>query len=123
MLLDTQTPLLTDELSNRNFIDGQWVFPAAPYDYEIRSPADSTISAAVPLSSRNDVDRAIVAAHHAQNGPWADTHRRNQLLAQLLNHLAELAPELARLQCIETGLGQPIRSTPLRLHCGWRAPS
>jgi acyl-CoA reductase-like NAD-dependent aldehyde dehydrogenase len=107
MLLDTETPLLTDELCNRNFIDGQWVFPAAPYDYEIRNPADSTISAAVPLSSRNDVDRAIVAAHHAQNGPWADTRRRNQLLAQLLNHLAELAPELARLQCIETGLGQP----------------
>jgi acyl-CoA reductase-like NAD-dependent aldehyde dehydrogenase len=104
MLLDTTTALPTDEHYNRNFIDGQWVFPAAPYEYEIRNPADSTISAVVPLSSRNDVSRAIAAAHRSQDGLWAHTDRRNQLLAQLLSRLAELAPGLARLQSIETGL-------------------
>ncbi|WP_319446886.1 MULTISPECIES: aldehyde dehydrogenase family protein [unclassified Mycobacterium] len=104
MLLDTQASLPTDEIYNRNFIDGQWVFPAAPYEYEIRNPADSTISAVVPLSSRNDVRRALAAARQSQNGPWADPAQRHQMLAKLLNHLAELAPQLARLQTTETGL-------------------
>ncbi|OPX05309.1 aldehyde dehydrogenase family protein [Mycobacterium sp. AT1] len=106
MLLDTPSSLPTDEIYNRNFIDGQWVFPGAPYEYEIRNPVDSTITAVVPLSSRNDVGRAIAAAHRSQDGLWADTDRRNQLLTKLLIRLAELAPDLSRLQSMETGLAQ-----------------
>lgn len=104
MIVDTQTPLPTAELFRRNFIDGQWVLPAAAYEYEIFNPADSTVSASVALSSHHDVGPAIASARQAQDGPWADTEYRNRLLAQLLNRLAELAPELARLQSTETGL-------------------
>ncbi|MDF3320040.1 aldehyde dehydrogenase family protein [Rhodococcus sp. C3V] len=104
MLLET-IELPTDEHYARNLIDGRWVFPAAPYEYEIRNPSNSTITAVVPLSSRFDVDRAISSARNALSGPWSDLHTRDQLLALLLHRLAEAAPELARLQSTETGLG------------------
>jgi len=104
MVVDTQTPLPTAELFRRNFVDGQWVLPAAAYEYEIFNPADSTVSASVALSSHHDVGPAIDSARQAQDGPWADADHRHRLLAQLLEHLSELAPELARLQSTETGL-------------------
>lgn len=103
-VVDTQTSLPTAELFRRNFVDGHWVLPAAAYEYEIFNPADSTVSASVALSSHHDVGPAIAAAHQAQDGPWADAEHRLRLLAQLLKHLAELAPELVQLQSIETGL-------------------
>jgi len=89
----------------RNLINGKWVFPAAPYEYEIRNPSDSTITTVVPLSSRFDVDHAIAAAAEALPGQWADTQSRDQLLALLLHRLADQADGLARLQSTETGLG------------------
>src|SRR5262245_57032049 len=49
----------------RNLIGGRWVFPAAPYDFQVRNPLDSTETAVVPLSSRFDVDRAVEAADAA----------------------------------------------------------
>lgn len=104
MIVDTQTPLPTAELFRRNFVDGQWVLPAAAYEYEIFNPADSTVSASVALSSHHDVGPAIASARRALDGSWADAKQRHRLLAQLLTHLAELAPELARLQSTETGL-------------------
>ena len=39
--------LPTDEHFARNLVDGRWAFPAAPYEYEIRNPADSTITTAI----------------------------------------------------------------------------
>ncbi|MGH3555957.1 MAG: aldehyde dehydrogenase family protein [Mycobacterium sp.] len=105
MVLDTQALRLpTEAVYHRNFIDGQWLYPAAAYAYDIFSPSDGTVSASVPLSSHTDVSRAIAAAQQAQHGPWADTDRRGQLLAQLLASLADLAPELAQLQATETAL-------------------
>ncbi|ROZ52960.1 aldehyde dehydrogenase family protein [Rhodococcus sp. WS1] len=103
MLLET-IELPTGEHYARNLIDGRWEFPAAPYEYEIRNPSDSTITAVVPLSSRFDVDRAISAARQALSGPWSELHTREKLLALLLHRLAEAAPDLARLQSTETGL-------------------
>jgi acyl-CoA reductase-like NAD-dependent aldehyde dehydrogenase len=114
MLLDIEPAMPTDDNFSRNFIDGRWVFPAAPYEFEIRNPADSTISAVVPLSSRNDVSRAVAAARHSQESEWADAQQRGQLLEALLDRLTELEPELARLQCTETGLDIDDSAATLR---------
>src|SRR5215470_2488346 len=85
-----------DEHFARNLIGGSWRFPAAPYEYEIRSPVDSTITTVVPLSSRFDVARAVAAA--------ADAARRAELLARLAGELDRLAPRLVALQATESGL-------------------
>jgi acyl-CoA reductase-like NAD-dependent aldehyde dehydrogenase len=87
-----------------NLIDGRWSFPVLPYDYEVRSPLNSTVIATVPLSSRLDVDRAVAAARNAAIWEWADAGTRARLLDRLVGELDRHAGELAELQVTETGL-------------------
>jgi acyl-CoA reductase-like NAD-dependent aldehyde dehydrogenase len=96
-----------DEHFARNLIGGRWQFPAAPYDYEIRNPDDSTITTVVPLSSRFDVAQAVAAADEARQGTWADLARRGRLLHAVLDRLQTSRSDLARLQATETGLSFP----------------
>jgi acyl-CoA reductase-like NAD-dependent aldehyde dehydrogenase len=100
----TASPLPTDEHYARNLIGGQWQFPAAPYEFEIRNPADSTISAVVPLSSRFDVAAAYRAATVAAAGWWAVPAERMPRLHSLLGQLTRAGDDLAQLQAVETGL-------------------
>ena len=48
-----------------NFIGGDWVFTREGYDFDIYDPSNSRVIAAVPLSSRFDVARAVAAAEAA----------------------------------------------------------
>lgn len=96
--------LPTDENFGRNFIGGEWQFPAAPYEFEIRNPLDSSITTEVPLSSRIDVNRAITAAQDALTGPWRESQIRGRSLARLLQRCTELSADLTQLQCTESGL-------------------
>jgi acyl-CoA reductase-like NAD-dependent aldehyde dehydrogenase len=96
-----------DEHFARNLIGGRWQFPAAPYDYEIRNPADSTVTTVVPLSSRFDVAQAAASAAQARQGRWADPGERGRLLDAVLDRLTSSRADLARLQAAETGLSFP----------------
>lgn len=93
-----------DEHYARNLVDGVWRFPAAPYEFEIRNPLDSTITTVVPLSSRFDVAAAVSAAAAAAPGWAADPARRTEVLGRLAEVLARRGDELAALQALETGL-------------------
>lgn len=88
----------------RNLIGGLWQFPAAPYEFEIRNPGDSTITAVVPLSSRFDVTRAFHAATSALRGQWASPTARRQSLYVLLDRIDACRVDLAHLQSVETGI-------------------
>ncbi len=101
-----------DNCHARNLIGGSWRFPAAPYEFESRNPADSTITMVVPLSSRFDVAAAFDAATEALHGSWAEPAARAELLATLLDRIAASQPGLARLQPLETGiaLGDSLRA-------------
>ena len=80
-----------DEHYARNLIGGRWQFPAAPFEFEIRNPLDSTVTTVVPLSSRFDVARAVTAARAATR-PWSsDGDMRHRLLTQLVDRLEFLA--------------------------------
>jgi len=94
----------TDGRYARNLIGGRWTFPAAPFDYEVRSPLDGSVAATVPLSSRLDVARAVTAAMSAAASWAADHARRAGSLARLTAEIACQAESLARLQALETGL-------------------
>ena len=96
-----------DDHYARNLIGGRWQFPAAPYEFEIRHPGDSTITAVVPLSSRFDVDRAFGAAAAALRGPWAGSAERIGMLQAVIDRVEASRTELARLQSTETGLSMP----------------
>jgi acyl-CoA reductase-like NAD-dependent aldehyde dehydrogenase len=102
--LPSRVALPGDEHYARNLIGGRWLFPAAPFEFEIRNPLDSTVTTVVPLSSRLDVARAVAAARAATR-PWsADREMRHRLLTQLLDQIDLLAGPLAQLQSLETGL-------------------
>ena len=96
--------LPNDDHYARNLIGGRWQFPAAPYEFEIRNPGDSTITAVVPLSSRFDVARAFEAATDALRRPWAVPAERARALHALIDRIDASRMELARLQSIETAL-------------------
>jgi acyl-CoA reductase-like NAD-dependent aldehyde dehydrogenase len=102
--VSTQNALLADDEFARNLIGGRWLFPAAPYEFEIRSPLDSTAVAVVPLSSRIDVARAVEAAHSAKSAWSADPAERQRLCTRLVAEMSRLAEPLAALQALETGL-------------------
>ncbi len=96
-----------DEHYARNLIDGRWQFPAAPYDFEIRNPGDSTVTTVVPLSSRFDVDPAVAAAQRAATSPeWTDPGRRSQALGRVVHRLEAHRYALVQVQCTETGLAE-----------------
>jgi acyl-CoA reductase-like NAD-dependent aldehyde dehydrogenase len=101
-----ETELLGDleEYFGRNLIGGRWHFPAAPYEYEIRSPVDSRVIAVVPLSSRFDVAAAVSAGRLGIEGPWSDPAERAALLRNFLAQLESRQVEIATLQRAETGL-------------------
>jgi acyl-CoA reductase-like NAD-dependent aldehyde dehydrogenase len=96
--------LPADEQYARNLIGGRWTFPAFPFDYEVRSPLDGTVTTTVPLSSRLDVARAVTAAVTAAASWAADQARRAESLARLTAEIGRQAESLARLQALETGL-------------------
>ncbi|WP_182378913.1 aldehyde dehydrogenase family protein [Nocardioides sp. WS12] len=102
------------ERFGRNHIAGRWQFPAAPYEFEIRNPADSTIVAVVPLSSRFDVADAVEAARASLSG-WADRGARVRAVRRLLDELAVHDTDLAALQAAESGLDLSDSLTAVRV--------
>ena len=104
VLEDAADLRLDNDFYARNLIGGRWQFPAAPYEFEIRSPDDSTIIAVVPLSSRLDVAAAFGAADSALRGTWAVPDARARLLPALLDLITASRTDLARVQCAETGV-------------------
>ncbi len=94
-----------DEQSERNFIGGEWRFTREGYSFDIYDPADSTVIAAVPLSTHRDVAQAMAAARDAV-GPWAALPgaRRAAVVDGALASLAERIDSVAALACRDTGL-------------------
>ena len=54
----------------KNFIDGEFVEPAEGETEEVLNPATGEAIAEAPLSTKEDVDRAVAAAKRAFDG-WA----------------------------------------------------
>ena len=94
-----------DEQSERNFIGGEWRFTREGYSFDIYDPADSTVIAAVPLSTHRDVAQAM-AATRAAVGPWSALPgaRRAAVVDGALASLAGRIDRVAAIACRDTGL-------------------
>ncbi len=90
------------------FIGGRWVDAASGGRFETRNPATGEIIATVPRAGRDDVDRAVVAARAAFEGPWSrfNPHERQKLLLRI----AELFERHWEEICLSdtTDMGLPI---------------
>jgi betaine-aldehyde dehydrogenase len=88
----------------RNFIDGQHVDPAEGATEPIVNPATGEQIAAAPLSSGEDVDRAVAAARKAFDD-WSDRTpaERSLALLKIADSIEARADELAELEADNAG--------------------
>ena len=89
------------------YINGQWVAPVAPHDFDVINPADEQYYAAISLGSAADVDLAVAAARAAFD-TYSRTSRdeRIVLLERLADIYAARSAEMAA--TISREMGAPI---------------
>lgn len=88
----------------RNYINGQWVQAEASQTETVFNPATGEVLGEVPLSTREELDRAVAAAKEAFTG-WSKTPvpRRARIMFKYQQLLVEHWEELARLITLENG--------------------
>jgi betaine-aldehyde dehydrogenase len=88
----------------QNFIDGQLTDPADGATEEIVNPATGEVIAEAPLSTEEDVSRAVAAARKAFEG-WSTTtpRARSEALLKLADLIEEHGEELADLESANAG--------------------
>jgi betaine-aldehyde dehydrogenase len=101
--------MTTDTQTLRNFIDGEFVDSAEGETEPILNPATGETIGHAPLSSPEDVERAVLAARRAFNG-WSATTpgERSQALLKLAEIVEEHAEELTELEVANAG--KPINA-------------
>ncbi len=92
----------------QNFIDSEAVDPAEGQTEEIVNPATGEVIARAPVSTAEDVDRAVKAARRAFEDGWATTTpgERAGMLLKLADAIEEHADEIAELE--SANAGKPI---------------
>ena len=88
----------------QNFIDGQFVDPAGGETEPVLNPATAEEIAQAPVSSEEDVGRAVEAAKRAFGG-WSQTTPGGRALAllKLADRIEEHADEIADLEAVNAG--------------------
>ena len=101
--------MATETQTLRNFIDGEFVAAVEGETEPIINPADGEVIGSAPLSSPEDVDRAVRAARRAFDG-WSTTTPGERALAllKLADAIEEHADELAELEA--DNAGKPINA-------------
>ena len=93
----------------QNFIDGEFVDPADGQTEPVLNPANGQTIAHAPLSSAEDVDRAVAAARRAFDG-WSTTTPGERALAllRLADAIEEHADEISEVE--SDNAGKPINA-------------
>jgi betaine-aldehyde dehydrogenase len=100
----TATEKKTEVLELKNFIGGEFSDPSSG-DYEdVINPANGEVIARSPLSSAEDVNKAVAAARKASE-TWQNTtpSQRQDLLLKLADAFADRADEITDLETMDAG--------------------
>jgi betaine-aldehyde dehydrogenase len=99
----------TDVKTYQNFIDGEWAAPAEGQTEAVVNPATGQEIAQAPLSTKEDVDRAVAAARTAFE-TWSQTTpmERSNALLKLADALESRAEEIGKLEA--TNAGKPLQA-------------
>src|SRR5262245_17404900 len=88
----------------QNFIDGEFVDAADGATDPVTNPANGEQIAQMPLSTAEDVNRAVAAARRAfDTWAWTTPSERALALLKLADRLEEHAEELADLEAADAG--------------------
>ncbi|RDU67483.1 aldehyde dehydrogenase [Helicobacter didelphidarum] len=93
-----------------NFIGGKWVAPVDGKYTKNTSPIDGSVLCEVPLSSNQDIENALDAAHKAKSS-WANTsvEARSRILLKIADRIEENLELIAHAETWDNG--KPIRET------------
>jgi len=94
--------------NTRNFyINGQWVAPSTPNDFDVINPSNEEVCATISLGSQADTDAAVAAAKSAFPA-WAAVPQADKLalLEKLLEEYKKRAGDMA--EAISNEMGAPI---------------
>jgi phenylacetaldehyde dehydrogenase len=89
-----------------NLIGGRWVPSASNKTFDVFNPADASVIAQVPDSDKEDINRAVAAAHRAfESGPWRllTPSERGKVVWRIGDLILEHADELADLESLDNG--------------------
>jgi aldehyde dehydrogenase (NAD+) len=100
---------MTDDLMYRRefYIGGEWVKPAGSEVLKVVSPSTEEVVGEVPVSTTEDMDRAVAAARTAfDDGPWPrmTPDERADVLARAGELLSKHAPDIANVLVDEMGV-------------------
>ncbi|WNB93348.1 CoA-acylating methylmalonate-semialdehyde dehydrogenase [Bacillus sp. NEB1478] len=88
----------------KNYINGQWVASNSTDDLEVPNPATGEVLARVPISTKEDLDKAVQAADAAfQKWKHVPVPKRARILFKFHYLLTENHEELAKLVVQENG--------------------
>jgi betaine-aldehyde dehydrogenase len=87
------------------YINGEFVESTSGAWLPVYDPSTEEIIAEVPEGNASDIDRAVLAARAAFDGPWSQTtaQERGRLLFKLADRIRQQSAELAELECRNTG--------------------
>jgi acyl-CoA reductase-like NAD-dependent aldehyde dehydrogenase len=115
MSLSTQTrPKPGSELRHvRMLIDGDWVDSASGAVLTVENPARRSRVASIPRGDKEDVDRAVQAAHKAiPDWRKIPPRQRGRLLLKIAEAMEARIDELARIIAEETGNALRTQARP-----------
>ena len=100
----TATAKKTEVLELKNFIGGEFSDPSSGELEDVLNPATGEVIARAPLSSKEDVDKAVAAARKAFES-WQNTtpSQRQDLLLKLADAFADRADEITDLETMDAG--------------------
>jgi aldehyde dehydrogenase (NAD+) len=89
------------------YIDGKWVGPAKPHDFEVINPSTEEAIATISLGAAADVDKAVAAAKRAFDS-YSETTREQRLafLQKIIEIYQSKMDEMA--ETISLEMGAPI---------------
>ena len=86
------------------YIDGQWVQPSTPNDFEVIDPSTEEICAIISLGSESDTNLAVEAAKKSFSAWWnTSKEKKLELLNKLLNIYQKRSSDMAQAISLEMG--------------------
>ncbi len=91
------------------YINGAWVAPSAPSDFDVINPSNEEVCATISLGSEADTNAAVSAARAAFDA-WSQTSKdeRIALLKRLSEVYSDRAEEMAQAISLEMGAPQDL---------------
>lgn len=105
---------MSDDLSYRLYIDGEWTDSEGTAHLDVVNPATEEVIGRVPQATRGDVVRAIEAARRAfDEGPWPrmSVRERSAAMIRLAEIMERRTPEIIELNIAEAGSIRPLAET------------